>query len=843
WPGQLPPAFKGSRPGAMIVTAAVALAALMAIGVAGAWPTVLLALNGQPFGYGDPILGRDAGFFVFTLPALDLAQGVAGAFVVTAFLGAVVIYGLGGLMSLRRRTFDAPRRVRAHLSLLGALWALTWAASEMLARYRLLSTPRPGGGFSGAGYADVHARLPGHNVAAVAAVVVAVALLGSVWARRWWPAAAAVAAAITLRAVLVGVYPSLLQQYGVVPNELVREQPFIAYNITATLRAHGLDTVQETEYDPRQTFTQELLEEHAATFDNVRLWDWRVMERTFQQRQEIRPLYEFLDVDIDRYRLPGQEVARQVELAARELMPSQIQNPTWVNRHLEFTHGFGAVVAPVDETDAQGQPVLWMKDIPPEVRAPFSVEVTQPRIYFGEAAAEDYVVVGSERDEFDYPSGAGKVTTRYSGADGIAVATYLRRAMFALRFGDIEILLSDVIGAESRILLHRQIRERVRRLAPFLRYDPDPYLVIDADGRFVWLLDAYTATDRFPFSAPIPATDPNVRALAGANYIRNSVKVTIDAYDGTVRFFVVDPGDPIITAWARVFPDLFTFESMSSDLMDHWRYPEALFRAQSMIYTLYHMKSAAVFYNAEDRWEIPRELHAGDDWQQVQPYYVTVRLRGEEQPEFVLMLPFSPINKRNMIAWLAARSDPEHYGELVVYSFIKGEFVIGPELVESRIDQVPDISMELTLLGQKGSRTIRGNLLVIPVENALVFVEPLYLEAARQESALPELKRVIVATGDKIVMRDTLDEALAAVVGAGPPVVDEAATRGEAVPGAPEPAVPDLVGDLRDQWQRAEDARREGDWETFGREMDALDTALSRLERAAGLATPTPAPE
>jgi uncharacterized membrane protein (UPF0182 family) len=800
-------------------------------------------------------------------------------------MGTAVIYAAGGMLQLQDRKLSVPGGARVHLTVLAALAALVWAVGQWLSRYELLLTTRESGVFVGPGYADIGVRLPGLSLLAIVGIVLAVLLLLTLRLGRPWLPLAAIAVAVVIRLVVVDVAPGIVQRYRVQPDELRLERPYIEHAIAGTRAAFGLDQVTETEYDPDGQITPELVAENRGTFENLRLWDWQVLLGMFEQIQEIRTYYRFLDVDLDRYDLEGGQ--HQVNLAARELDVDELRNPTWVNQHLEFTHGFGVVVAPVDEVDPRGQAVLWAKDIPTVTEEPFDIEITQPRVYFGQAQDDTYVIVGTEAQEFDYPAGAENVRNDYDGADGVDVGSTLRRLAFAMRYGDIEIVLSDAVTSKSRILMYRNITDRVQRMAPFLLLDPDPYLVITPEGRMVWIYDAYTATDRYPYSQPVPGVGQEQRTLNGQNYVRNSVKVVIDAYDGTPRFFVVDPDDPILAAWQRVFPTLFTpLEAGHDEFREHWRYPEALFRAQAEIYARYHMAKADVFYNAEDVWDVPLETRRQGEKVPVQPYYVTMRLRGEAEPEFLLMLPFVPVEKQVMIAWLAARSDPAHYGELVVYRFEKGRRIDGPEIVEDRIDKDTDVSAQLTLWSQAGSNTIRGNLLVIPLEDTILYVEPLYLAA--EASSFPELKRVIAASQDYIVMEPSLDEALrvllartaagAAGVEAGGesgdaeaaggaadrPAGEEALETGEgavdasagktgdtgtisAADGAPDVSdvsdvtdVPELVRRAQAHQLAAREALGEGDWRTFGLEMAALEVVIDRLTELAGTEVVTP---
>ncbi len=770
FPGQRAPwAAFGERGLRMLaVLASLGLAATTAIGVAGAWPTLMLYRSRQAYGTVDPIFGRDVGFYVFELPFYQLVVAVLWGLLSLALLGSLVMYAFGGVLDFRQRGVRVLRPARIHLALLAALGALLWSAGQWFARFDVLYTTRASGAFYGAGYADVAAKLPGHNALVWAGVIAAVAFLAAAFGRRLVLPALALGLLVGLRIVLIDIAPSLVQRFRVAPDELSLESPYIAHNIAMTRAAYGLDDVTVVPYAPDGVATHELFEANQETIKNIRLWDWRALKDTFRQLQEIRPYYEFLDVDVDRYAV-GDET-RQVLLSARELTPEQLSNRTWVNQHLKFTHGYGAVVAPVDEADRQGLPVLWSRDIPPRTVPPFEHDISQPRIYFGEApsSTQDYVIVGTRGGEFDYSTDeVEEVETVYDGTDGVTLGSRFRRLLFALRFGDLEILLSDEILSESRVLFRRAILERLGALAPFLVFDPDPYLVVDSAGRLVWIADAYSITDRFPYSQPIQAS-AELAQLSGANSIRNSVKAVIDAYDGTTRLFVVDPTDPIVNAWSEIHPDLFEpAEAMPADLVAHWRYPETLFRAQSAIYLRYQMETPDAFFRTDDEWRIPTESFGQGTTLPIQPYYVTMRLRGEDAPEFLLMLPFTPKGRENLSAWLAARSDPGHYGELVLYRFPRGRQFFGPQQIESRIDQDTEISQEITLWSQSGSQVIRGNLLIIPIEDVLLYVEPLYLKSD-DASAIPELKRVIVADATRIVMRDTLDAALAALVEAEP---------------------------------------------------------------------------
>lgn len=837
--GQQIPAAGDPRFRRLVWLGLVLAALLIAFGAAPGWRTVALWRLGPAFGQAEPIFGKDFGYYVWTLPFLDLLLGLAWTLLLFALAASAAVYALGGSLQVERNRLQLARPARAHLLGLASLGALLWAAGQWLARYDVLYTYRPEGPFFGAGYTDVVIGVPAQTALAVAGVIAALAIAGTIRSERLVPAVSAIAALFLLQMVLAGLLPSLVQRFRVDPDELTREAPYIENNIELTRHAFGLDEVTEVPYDPDGELSVGLIEENEATISSIRLWDWRALRSTFKQLQEIRQYYEFLDVDVDRYAL--EDGTRQVLLSARELQTEDLANQTWVNLHLQFTHGYGAVVTPVDEVDRQGLPVLWSRDIPPVTVAPFDLEITEPRLYFGEAAQQPYVIVGTRNGEFDYPSGDGNVTTVYQGADGVGVGSLWRRALFALRFGDLEILFSDEVLDESRILLRRNIRERLSALAPFLAFDPDPYLVIGEDGRLFWIADAYTVTGRFPYAEPVDGIASDGR---DTNYARNSVKVLIDAYEGTTTLYVVDPEDPVIRAWRQLYPGLLRpVDEMPAAMQAHWRYPEALFRVQSRVFQRYHMRTAEEFYNAEDLWVIPTEKYDEGASRVVEPYYVTLQLRGEEEAEFLLMRPYTPRDRQNLTAWLAARSDPGVYGELVVYRFPKGQQYYGTQQIETRIDQDTEISEQLTLWDQGGSGVLRGNLLVIPIGDALLYVEPLYLRAADREEALPELKRVIVADNERVVMGLTLRDALTALlapdgrnIGVGVEEIgDDSAEEGL--------SLEDLIDRAQQLRDDATESLQDRDWTGFGRAMDRLDAILSDLAEEAGVApTPTPLP-
>ncbi len=558
--------------------------------------------------------------------------------------------------------------------------------------------------------------------------------------------------------------------------------------------------------------SQQDIANNSATVNNIRLWDYRPLKDTYKQIQSIRLYYDFADIDVDRYEVDGSY--RQVLLGARELSPEKldIQAQTWLNRCLHYTHGYGVALSPVNEVSEEGLPNLWVRDVPPIGK----LEIESPEIYYGERT-DEYVIVDTNVEEFDYPKGETNVYTKYVGESGIRLDSFIRKLAFAWELGDMNILISGELTPESQLLYRRNIQQRVGHIASFLKLDHDPYIVID-DGKLFWVQDAYTISDRYPYSQP---------SSGGINYIRNSVKVVINAYDGSVTFYLIDSEDALANTYAAIFPSLFTpIEEMPASLRAHLRYPQDLFQIQVSMYQTYHMEDPRVFYNKEDLWTIPIEIYA-DAEQVVEPYYVIMRLPGEEREEFLLMLPFTPTQKDNMITWLAARSDGDKYGKLIAYNFPKDKLVYGPRQIEARIDQDPTISSQFTLWGQEGSQVIRGNLLVVPVESSILYVEPIYLQAER--GGLPELKRVIVASGNRIAMEPTLAQSLSTIyTGLSPtePVVT--------IPSLPSEApLPAEIGELaklaQEHYTKAQEYLKAGNWTGWGEELQKMEEALKQL--------------
>ena len=791
------------RSSGIVVGGLAAVAFITGVSASARWPMFQQFVHARPFGAVDPLFGRDIGFFAFRLPVYRFIESWMFSWLVVVFLAVAAGYYFRHASEMVQGVWTLPPGPRAHLSLLAGCVLLVRGWGFWLDVFDLEYSPR--GAIVGASYTDVHAVLPALRALTILFVVCAGLMFANVRLRTFRLAALTVLVIAVAWTVGLGVVPGLVQQLRVAPNELTVETPYIRNSITATLRAFRLDHLQEGEFsaDP---VTPEIAARNRATIENVRLWDYRPLLSAYQQLQGLRPYYVFGDVDIDRYRLAG--VQRQVMLAARELDPTRLtpQARTWVNEHLVYTHGYGLVMSPVNRVSEEGMPEFFLKDIPPTGGADLAVQ--RPQIYFGEHT-DRYVIINTRVQELDYPRGDANVYTTYQGRGGVRL-TPLRRLAFAYRFGDARLLLSSDISTQSRLLFARELLSRVRRIAPFLSYDQDPYLVV-AGGGLKWIVDAYTTSDRYPYATPV----------SGLNYIRNSVKVVVDAYEGTVDFYLVDPSDPLAGSFAEIFPELFKpVSAIPPELVPHLRYPVDLFQIQAQVYATFHMRDPRVFYNREDVWVVPTELF-GNETVRVEPYYVTMRLSGE-QPEFILILPFAPSGRDNMIAWMAVRNDVPHYGEIVVYRFPKDRLVFGPMQVESRINQDPVISQQLTLWNQEGSRVLRGNLLIIPMENALMYVEPLFLQAER--SQLPELKRVIVASGPRIVMEETLDAAVARLLGATPRSPQPPA--GAAVP----QTVQELITQAAAAYRRAQQLLRQGDLAGYSREMERVGELLRQLE-------------
>jgi len=768
------------------------------------WEMVLRFAHATDFNVTEPLLGRDVGFYLFSLPLYHFIQGwlLWAAVLILLFTGTMYILNIG----FNRASFN--RRIKGHLSALGAAIFFLIAWSYRLDIFDLLYSER--GVIFGPGYTDAHAQLLAWRLLVATTIACGLLLIIGVFrhGRRWLYGPVVLWIAI---AVIFGsIYPAIMQRFQVEPSELARERPYIKNNIQLTRLAFGLDRIEGRDIPIEVAPSEDDISHNSATINNIRLWDYRPIKDTYNQIQSIRLYYDFTDIDVDRYLIEGSY--RQVLLGARELSPEKLasQAQTWVNRRLQFTHGYGVTMSPTNEVTEQGLPHLLIKDVPPIG----TIKIQRPEIYFGEKT-DDYVIVNTGIAEFDYPKGDTNVYTRYEAEGGIRLNSFLRKLAFTWQLGDINILISDELSENSQLLYRRNIQERVSTIAPFLKLDSDPYIVI-ADSQLYWIQDAYTISDLYPYSQP---------NASGINYVRNSVKVVINAYDGSVTFYLINPEDAIVNTYASMFPALFRpIDEMPASLREHLRYPLDLFRVQASVYQTYHMTDPRVFYNKEDVWTVPVETYA-DSERSLEPYYVIMRLPGEEHEEFVLMLPFTPTQKDNMITWLAARSDGDKYGKLIAYNFPKDKLVYGPRQIEARIDQDAAISEQFTLWSQKGSQVIRGNLLVIPIEKSILYVEPVYLQAERGK--LPELRRVVVSSGDLIAMEETLAESLNAIY-AGLPT-EELPSTAPTTPEKPTDTLAELAKLAQTHYDKAQDYLKEGDWVGWGEELDKMAEVLRQL--------------
>ena len=802
----------------LIFALAFVLGLLIAMGETGSWDLILRFVYHAPYGGNDPLFDKDIGFYLFSLPVYVAVKNLLLWILLLAALMAGAIYFLHDDISLDPPAWSVSPSAIAHCSVLLGLYFAVKAWSYVLDRYLLLYNDN--GVVVGAGYTDVHVELPALWLLIGLAAVAAIAAWANVRLRRISLVIAAPLLVFGGSFLVAELIPGLFERFFVKPNELQLETPYIRQTIALTREAYNLGKIAVKPFPAEQDLTFQSLKDNSGTIDNIRLWDWQPLMDTYAQLQEIRTYYRFLEVDIDRYHLG--DSYQQVTLAARELDPLLLSAnaQTWVNLHLLFTHGNGVVMSPVTQKSAVGLPIFYLKDVPPIATG--GPPITEPRIYFGQGSP-GYVIVKTSTPEFDYPKGKDNVYARYDGADGIPLGGIGWRALFAWQMDDLNILLSDYITSESRILLHRNIKDRVGTIAPFLQLDHDPYVVI-SEGRLYWMQDAYTTSEWFPYANPEPD-------WGDVSYIRNSVKVVIDAYNGMVDFYVTDPADPIVATYRRIFPALFKpLDAMPPDLQKHIRYPEDLFNIQALQYRAFHMDAPEVFYNREDLWQFPREPVTPDGLNpgggsRMAPYYIMMRLPDEPQTEFFLMLPMTPSQRENMIAWLAARCDLPEYGKLIVYEFPKNKLVYGPFQIEALINQNTEISQQISLWNQMGSRVIRGTLLVVPIGNSILYVSPLYLRA--QSGQLPELKRVIAAYGDRVVMEETLPEALAALFKESAPVAGLPAPAGSSPSGPADERGRQALAD----YDRALDRLKAGDWAGFGAELDALRPLLEELSR------------
>ncbi len=808
----------------LLLAAALFIAFVFALIASAQWMPVLMALHAVPVGQADPLFGRDIGFYLFRLPAISAGLTALAGLTVLSLVAAVALYGMRGAIVLPPRRVAVEPRAARHLGALLALLFLVFGAQLWMvdSAALLYSTTGP---LVGASYADVHVLLAGIRLSTAAALLAAVLVLYGVARQKLpWFAFLAVVMYAAVGIVFRGLAPVAEQKFVIAPNELARERPYIQQHIAATRRAWRLDSVATRDLEGDVQLTMADIRADAPTIDNVRLWERDLLKQTLGQLQEIRTYYDFVSVNDDRYMIDGKY--RQVHLSARELNTASLPTRNFINDRLTFTHGMGITMAPVNQVTSEGLPVLFIKDLPPV--STVSLTVTRPQIYYGELT-NSYVFVGTGQKEFDYPAGDKNVYTNYTGRGGVPIGSFLRRALYAWQFGSTDIVLSSYLSHDARIMYRRNIAERAQAALPFLKFDAEPYLVVTDSGTLKWILDAYTSSENWPYSEPMQD---------GTNYMRNSVKVVIDAYNGSVDAYIADPGDPVVRTYAAIFGGVFKpLTAMPADLRAHLRYPGDLFRQQTELYATYHMVDPDAFYHREDQWQYPG---IGKDSTSVTPFmrHIILRLPGETNPEFIYMTPFTPRGKDNLAAWMAARMDGPNYGKLVAYRFPKQSLVYGPKQIVNRINQETDISQQLTLWDQKGSSVIRGELLVIPIKQSLIYVQPLYLRA--EGGAIPELKRVVVAHEDRVVMGETLEEGLAALFGGTAPARGTLAAAdsiaGQRVPAATTAAggpSTTLLHQAQQHYDRAMTAQRAGDWATYGHEIDQLGAVLKQLGGAA----------
>ena len=829
------------------------------------WEPYLRFRHPQSFGGApDPIFRNDIGFYMFRLPFLEQIHGWLFMALFVVVLVTTALYYMQRSIEAVRGELRVSPPARVHLSTLLGCLALVIAWGFFLNRYELLFSQSDK--LVGAAYTDVHARLPAANMLAIVAVIAAVGFFANAWLRVLWLPAAAVALLAIANITLAGIWPGLVQRFTVQPNQLNKERPYIQHHIEFTRRAHGIDRVQPQTFPLSGRLTAQAVEAEQPTLRNVRLWDWRLVGQNYQQLQGLRSYYDLSGVDIDRYPLNGRE--QQVMLAARELRKDRLppQSQAWVSQTLQYTHGYGFVMNAVNVADENGNPVFLASGLP--LSAPKDLPVTTPQIYYGEQTV-DAVLAPSKQQEFSYSvegetAQGESATHRFAGTGGIPLGGQMRQFLLSLYLKETNVLISDQVGPDTRVLMHRKIDERAAKIAPFLGYDHDPYLVL-ADGKLYWMQDAYTLahSDQFPYSQPVSSGRILLSRLAGFRqrpgerfgYIRNSVKVVTDAYSGQTTFYAVDEADPLLRCYRAMFPRMFKARAeMPDSLWQHVRYPEDLFEIQTGIMQRFHVTDPNVFYQGSDFWQLPQEQLTQDteaersltgrpgEGSPMEAYYVTMRLPGAEQEEFALIRPFTFQSRPNLSAWMAARCDPEHYGELVLFGFPSTQ-VRGPAQVEQAINTNTELSAEISLLNRGGSRVIWGNMLILPVGNTLLYVRPMYL-IGQGENQIPTFNRAVLYGNGTVVWNRSLSGALSQLVGApvrdtdtGTPAPPDTGTTPPTQPGRPTqgitvpPEARQLISEADQALQAAERAQREGNWAEYGRQQQRLRAALQRLRQ------------
>ncbi|MFP4228903.1 MAG: UPF0182 family protein [Salinivenus sp.] len=836
------PLTRGRLKRAAYVIAGI-LSLLFAAGFSGRWDDLLRFWYAGSYGEADPIYGHDLAYHMLELPFI---QALQSAVVGLAFLGLLALvtgYVMAGEIGVEDGQFQVDDDALRHLGVNVIVLLLGWTWGFYLDRYEMLQEGG-GGAVFGAGYTDMNVVLPALWIMILATLGLAGLVAYNLYRTNLRLLGfGALGYVVILVAGLVAA-PTLVTQLTVLPSELQMERPYLEHNIDMTREAYGLGDFKERSYPARPDLPADAVENNEETIDNVRLWDPRLLIDTYRQLQEIRLYYEFYNVDVDRYMLDGEY--RQVMVSPRELT-QQLPEDTWDNRHIRFTHGYGSVANLVAREGVEGSPEFLVQDIPPKAKHE-ALEVEEPAIYYGERTPHYRIVPAGDPDEepleLDYPRSGENVYTRYDGDGGVSVGSFWKQLLFSYFLSDFNILLTDYIRDDSQIQFWNKVEERVQRVAPFLEFDGDPYMVHGGDRQY-WILDAYTTSDSFPYSEPIREQ----RNYEGTRYLRNSVKVVVDAYDGDVSLYVTEPDDPIIQLYQEVFPDLFqSLGEMPERLQNHIRYPQDLFEIQVERYRRYHQTQPQVFYNNEDLWTRPREQYAGQQ-QRMEPYYILTDLPGEDAAglEFMLMMPMTPEGRDNMISWMAARSDPPNYGEVIVYELPKDRLIRGPNQIESRIDQDTEISRQLSLWDQRGSSVIRGNLIVVPIEESFLYVEPIYLIA--EDIQIPEIQRVIAATDQRVAMERTLRQSLNTVLGEQVVETDdeeEALAKLEEAAGAAQAAAPEQVEGLeraKELIQEARQALRDGDFAGFGERFEELEQELDDVPLPDTSAVPSPGPD
>lgn len=778
------------------------------------WITVQQFINRVSVGTVDPVFHKDIGFYFFNLTFYRFIYSTLmfSLFLVILFVGT--IYAINSSTNIIFGDWKHFTFAKSHLAVLLAAIFVLKAWGYRLSSYDILFSPT--GIVYGATYADVFAKLLSYKVLLVVSLIVAAVIIANIFFKKLHWILIGIGTWLVIAVVLSGIYPTALQKLVVQPNEFNKEKPYIENAIKYTREAYGLNKIKNQDFaiDYELNINNP---ENQPTVENIRLWDWQPLRTTYKNLQELRPYYVFNDVDIDRYIVDGKY--RQLMLSAREIDQKEIPQQ-WINQRLMYTHGYGVVASPVTEIAEEGFPSFFVKDIPPVFSTDLNVK--RPEIYFGEKT-DSYVIVNTKQKEFDYPMGESNVFTVYEGNKGIKINSFMNKLIFSWALKDYKMMLSSEITDKSQILMNRNITQRTKKIAPYLDFDKDPYIVINTDdNKLYWMLDAYTISNHYPYSEPFDQS--------GNNYIRNSVKITCDAYTGEMHFYIADPTDPIIKTYDKIFPGLYKpLENMPTGLRSHVRYPVDLFSIQASMFRIFHMTDPNVFYNQEDPWLVPNEI-VGSEQQVMEPYYIIMNLPGEEEAEYILMLPFTPKSRLNMIGWMCARMDGDNYGNMLVYNFPKQETIYGPQQIESRINQDTEISQKLSLWNQQGSGVYRGNLLVIPMENSILYVEPLYLQA--ENSKLPELKQVIAGFGNKIVMEASLDKALTSLFGEGskPPDIDE--KTGEITDDTVSGDVEQLAKKAREYYDRANRLLKEGDWAGYGDNINKLNKIITELEKS-----------